>query len=130
VAAKVQELIQVLIIDDVDEMRGLLAELVSRMPGFAVSGTARNTSEARLALSRHKPDIVLLDEVLPGESSYDLIPEFLDAGVPVVLMTSVEKPTHSIPQGVQGRVTKPGWSSTLRDAKGLRAALLAALARV
>ena len=120
--------IQVLIVDDVEEMLLILQQCLSQSQGLVVSGTAKNGAEARVELFRRKPDLVLLDEILPGESSVDLIEEFRAEGVQILLMTGVEKPTHSIPKGVLGRVGKPGWDDLEEDGKVLEKAILSAYA--
>jgi two-component system chemotaxis response regulator CheB len=106
---------QVLIVEDVDTMRELLVHVVGGIPGLEISGVAKNGWEARLELSRRKPDIVLLDEILPGETSGDLVAEFQAAGVSILMLTSLEKPTHPLPHGAAGRITKPGWESIEAD---------------
>ena len=117
----------VLIVEDVDEMRGMLEQVVSGIPGFKVSGSARNGWEARLELDRRCPSVVLLDEVLPGESSVDLLASVRHLGVPCVLMTGVEDPTHAVPAGAWGRITKPDWDRLNEGRERIRLALLAAL---
>src|SRR3989338_5192717 len=62
---------RILIVEDVDEMRHLLADAIRGVDGFEVSGTAANTWEARIEVDRRRPDLVLLDEVLPGGSGVD-----------------------------------------------------------
>jgi response regulator of citrate/malate metabolism len=105
----------VLIVEDVDEMRGLLEYVLQGIPEISLSGAAKNGFEARLELSRRKPTLVLLDEVLPGESSLDLLNEFKSNEVKVVLMTSLENPSKVLPAGVIGRMAKPGWKSIEED---------------
>jgi hypothetical protein len=70
-----------------------------------------------------------LDEILPGESSADLLTEALELGVPVLLMTGVENPQHPIPPGAAGRITKLSWDRIAEDTEALRQALLSALGR-
>lgn len=102
---------QILIVEDVEEMLELLATLVSGIPGLTVSGRAKNGWEARIELGRRRPDLVLLDEILPNESTADLLTEFLDAQVPVILVTAIQNPSHAIPEGVAGRLSKPDWKT-------------------
>ena len=56
------------------------------IPECRVSGTAQVRDwEARLELTRRRPALVLLDEILPGESSVDFLGEFVarrDSGRP------------------------------------------------
>jgi DNA-binding response OmpR family regulator len=126
-AAKRAALISVLIVEDVDEMREMLEQVIAAIPGFKVSGAARNGWEARLELGRRSPSVVLLDEVLPGESSVDLLAEIRQLGVPCVLMTGVENPTHGVPAGAWGRITKPDWDRLDEGRERLRVALMSAL---
>ena len=106
---------RVLIIEDVPEMLDLLRQVVTGLPGFQVSGLARDCAEARLELSRRRPDLVLLDEILPGESSLDLLREILEGSIPVLLMTGIENPKHPLPAGVTRRLLKPDWRSLVED---------------
>jgi two-component system response regulator CitB len=117
----------VLIVEDVDEMLVLLEQVVAGIAGLKVSGRAKNVWEARLELGRRKPDLLLLDEVLPGESSVDLLAEAVDAGVVVLLITGVEDPTHPLPAGAAGRITKPDWDRLDADQERIKKAIFAAL---
>ncbi len=101
--------VRVLIVEDVDAMRQYLAELLSGLPDIVVTATARNTWEARLELGRNRPDLILLDEVLPGESGVDLLHEVVAGGVQVLLLTGMEKPIEKVPPEAAGRIQKPGW---------------------
>jgi response regulator of citrate/malate metabolism len=102
-------LISVLIVDDVDEMRLMLEQMVQGVPSCRVSGMVRNTWEARLEIQRRRPDLVLLDEVLPGEASLDFWEELKRDEIPTLWVTSVEKPDHELPSGSLGRLVKPDW---------------------
>jgi two-component system response regulator CitB len=119
--------VRVLIVEDVDEMRLMIEQAITGMPGFKISGSARNVWDARVELGRRKPDIVLLDEILPGESSVDLLAEIRALGVPCLLMTGVENPNHPIPEGAAGRFVKPSWDRFDEDTELLRQALTLAL---
>lgn len=112
---------RILIVEDVPAMQALLVELVAQIGG--VSASARNCWEARLEAGRHRPDMVLLDEVLPGESSADLAEELVLHGIPFVLMTGVEAPTHPLLPGALGRLTKPGLDCRSKSRDRFAAAL-------
>ncbi len=96
-------------------MLDLLRQVVTGLEGFQVSGLARDCAEARLELLRRRPDLVLLDEILPGESSLDLLGEIQAESIPVLLMTGMENPTHPLPKGVSRRLIKPDWKSLEKD---------------
>ena len=107
----------ILIVEDVDAMRELLVQMVQSIDGFSVSGTASNVWEARLELSRRRPHFILLDEVLPGESSLDFLKEASDLQVGVLLITGMNAPSHTLPKEALGRLTKPSWETLSEDQK-------------
>src|SRR5262245_8364203 len=90
-------------------MGEMMRTLVERADGFSVTALAHNVLEARRAVLKHRPALVLLDEVLPGESSLDFLKELEAQGIPVLLMTGMENPSHRIPTQAMGRFFKPGW---------------------
>jgi len=123
--------LSVLIVEDVEDMRLLLEELVrgAAALGLKLSGSAPSVIDARLELDRRRPDLVLLDEVLPGESSDELLADLVRDGVPVLLMTSMEEANHALGEGARGRITKPGWKSLEQDRARIAAEIRAALGR-
>ena len=120
-------MINVLIVEDVDEMRELLAHALKDIPELNVTGTARNTIEGRWELTRRRPDLVLLDEILPGESSLNWLEELRAQGLDVILITSLAGRTEPLPEGALGRIVKPGWKTLVQDRKRIRSEILAAL---
>ncbi|MBY0470602.1 response regulator [bacterium] len=120
----------VLIVEDVDEMLRLLELTVSAIPGLKVTSTCRNTWETRLELTRRMPAIVLLDEILPGESGLDLLKELVSLNLTVVLLTgNLQQKRLPLPPGAIARLTKPGWGDDLEaEQKRFADELLAALA--
>jgi class 3 adenylate cyclase len=85
-------LAKVLVVDDTPHNVKLLADLLT-VKGFAVA-TAADGESALAKLAADKPDIVLLDIMMPGLSGYDVCrriradPE--TALLPVVLVTSLD----------------------------------------
>ncbi len=121
--------ISILLVEDVEEMMSLLVHVIQTIQGVRVSGQAKNTFEARLELSRRRPDLMFLDEVLPGDSSDDLLQEMRLEGIPVVLMTSMQEPnTHDL-RGAVARVGKPGWKSIDTDRMKLEKVIFNGLKR-
>jgi DNA-binding response OmpR family regulator len=119
----------VLILDDVLEMREMLETLINGFSGYKVSASCSNCAEVRLEMTRRRPSLALLDEVLPGESSLDLLAELVAEGVPVVMMTGMEKSTHEVPRGAERRITKPDWKSLDEDGKKLESTFDQVLAK-
>jgi response regulator of citrate/malate metabolism len=115
--------ISVLIIEDVEEMRKLLEHVIQGIEGVKISGLAKNSFEARIELSRRRPDLIFLDEVLPGESSVDLLQELVLQGIPVILITGLKNPLQGQLGGAADRIVKPGWDSIENDRKRFREAI-------
>jgi DNA-binding NarL/FixJ family response regulator len=67
--------ISVLVCDDVDAMRMLLALAVGMRDGLEVVGEARDGNEAVAEASRLQPDVILLDLSMPNRTGLDALPE-------------------------------------------------------
>ena len=97
---------RILIIDDDMHIGNLLEETLSRS-GYAVS-RAYSGTEAQLVLSRQKPDLILLDLMLPGLSGEELLPEIKD--IPVIVVSAKIDPSNKVDLllgGAADYVTKP-----------------------
>ena len=117
--------IRVLIIDDSDLSCALLS-VILRSDDYVIVGIAHDT-ESGLNLARlHKPNVVLLDIIMPGESGLDAIKP-LKAIVPkasILMVTGVDDAdivTEAIQNGANGFIVKPFNSasviSTMRKVK-------------
>jgi response regulator of citrate/malate metabolism len=65
--------IRTLVVDDDYRVAHLHAASVERVPGFACVGEAHTAAEAREAISRLEPDLLLLDLYLPDEDGLALM---------------------------------------------------------
>lgn len=110
-------MIRILIVDDVESMRALVETLLQGLSGVQISASVGSIREAQLELTRKRPDLVLLDEVLPGESSSGFLEALHQERIPTLLMTSMEEPKHLLPVEARGRLTKPSWRSLSEDQK-------------
>lgn len=122
---------RILIIDDDEHIGNLEQELLER-EGYAVLRAYYGT-EALLLLKRTRPDLVLLDLMLPGLSGEALLPE-LD-GIPVIVVSAkagVEDKTALLLGGAADYLTKPFDARELlaRVAVRLREAARSPLAQV
>lgn len=122
---------RILIIDDDEHIGNLEQELLER-EGYAVL-RAYSGTEALLLLKRTRPDLVLLDLMLPGLSGEALLPE-LD-GIPVIVVSAkagVENKTALLLGGAADYLTKPFDARELlaRVAVRLREAARSPLAQV
>jgi len=103
---------KILLVDDSKTELHFLSELLTRK-GFAVR-TAENGEEAMRRLADDKPDLILMDVVMPGQNGFQLTraitrdPRFAD--VPVIMCTSKGLETDKVwgmRQGARDYVVKP-----------------------
>jgi two-component system OmpR family response regulator len=86
---------KLLLVDDEAALREPLAEYLSRQ-GFAVS-QASSAAEARSLLREDKPDLVLLDIMMPGEDGLSLCRHLVEAqDLPVIFLTARGEATDRI----------------------------------
>lgn len=96
----------ILIIDD-DVAIGNLEQEVLEREGYLVQ-RAYSGTEALLLLKEKKPDLVLLDLMLPGMSGEDILPQI--QGIPVIIVsakTAVEDKVELLLDGAVDYLTKP-----------------------
>ena len=77
---------RVLVIEDAEAVRALI---VRTLAGDGCHVTEASTAaETRTALSKHTPDVVVLDLGLPDSSGLDLLRKLISMGLPVVVLTA------------------------------------------
>jgi DNA-binding response OmpR family regulator len=94
------------IIDD-DEYIGNMLEELLRKENYEVL-RAYSGTEALLLMSRHRPDLVLLDLMLPGLSGEEVLPKIKD--IPVIVISAkpnVEDKVKLLLGGAADYLTKP-----------------------
>ena len=97
---------QIAIIDDDIYISSMLEELLVR-EGYGVL-RAYSGTEALLLLEEKKPDLVLLDLMLPGLSGEEVLPHL--AGIPVIVLSAkadVEDKVELLLGGAADYLTKP-----------------------
>ena len=84
--------IRILVVDDHTLFRRGLTALLQRDPQFEVVGDAGDASQAQRRAEELKPDLILLDNHLPGVNGVDALPALLEAvpGVRVLMLTVSE----------------------------------------
>jgi CheY-like chemotaxis protein len=75
----------VLVVDDRDDVRQVLLDLLAEA-GYRTSSAARGEA-VRAFLKQHRPDVILLDVVLPGEGGIQLARHARSLNIPVLMMS-------------------------------------------
>ena len=103
---------KILIVDDSKTELHHLSDVLGKR-GFSVR-TAENGEEAMRRLAEEKPDLILMDVVMPGQNGFQLTrsitrdPRFSD--VPVIMCTSKNQETDKVwgmRQGARDYIVKP-----------------------
>jgi twitching motility two-component system response regulator PilH len=103
---------KILVVDDSKTELHHLSELLGKR-GYTVR-TAENGEEALRRLAEDKPDLILMDVVMPGQNGFQLTrtitrdPRFAD--VPVIMCTSKNQETDKVwgmRQGARDYIVKP-----------------------
>ena len=103
---------KILVVDDSKTELHHLSEVLGKR-GYSVR-TAENGEEALRRLAEDKPDLILMDVVMPGQNGFQLTrsitrdPRFAD--VPVIMCTSKSQETDKVwgmRQGARDYIVKP-----------------------
>jgi twitching motility two-component system response regulator PilH len=103
---------KILLVDDSKTELHHLSELLGRR-GYQVR-TAENGDEAMRRLSEDKPDLILMDVVMPGQNGFQLTRAITRdprwSAVPVIMCTSKNQETDKVwgmRQGARDYIVKP-----------------------
>jgi twitching motility two-component system response regulator PilH len=109
---------KILVIDDSKTELMYLSDLLIKN-GFSVK-TAENADDAFRRLGEEKPELILMDVVMPGQNGFQLTrsisrdPQYAD--IPIVMCTSKNQETDRVwgmRQGAKDYITKPVDASEL-----------------
>jgi DNA-binding NarL/FixJ family response regulator len=115
------EMTRVLVVDDFPLVRAALAAAIDRHPGIELVGTAADGDEALELARRLRPDVIVLDLLMPGMNGLIALTH-LSAELPdirVLLLTAHEEPgvmIDAISAGAAGFLTKRASGEELADA--------------
>ncbi len=101
--------IRILIVDDHPVVRLGMKSLLSNHTDFEVVGEAETVKSALELIEQLRPDIVLLDIRLPGESGLDLLHQIQQFAAKVIILTSFDDEEHirvALQGGAHGFILK------------------------
>ena len=110
---------KVLTADDSEFMRNLLREILAEE--FEIVGEAENGVEAVEMYKEHRPDLVMMDIVMPIRDGIEATGEIKsgDSSANVIMCTSIgqeEKMKKAVKAGADGYITKPFQKPSVMDA--------------
>ena len=100
---------KILIVDDDDSIRSLLQQELADA-GYTIE-EARNGKEALAAVRKQKPDLIILDIMMPEMNGFDVAavlkndPQTMD--IPIIVLSIVQDKTRGFRIGVDRYLTKP-----------------------
>lgn len=105
-------LMRVLIADDEDDVRDLLAEMIRREPDLELVATASDAGEAIEAAERERPDVAIIDAHMPDGGGLRALRELADrvpetATVVLSAFDSQSKVVEHLDAGALAYLVKP-----------------------
>lgn len=103
--------VRVLVVDDHAIVRSGLRRVLDAEPGIETVSEAESAERAVFEAMEHKPDIVLMDVVMPGKSGIEIVPALLRAvpGTQVLILSMQDDPRYvreAFEAGASGYVLK------------------------
>jgi DNA-binding NarL/FixJ family response regulator len=113
--------IRIFLVDDHPLVRDMLSRLIHEETDLEVCGWADNTNEAKSAIERLKPDIIIIDIGLRGKSGLELTSFLIDQNPEaLILVLSMHDETvyanRALKAGARGYVSKRETSETVIQA--------------
>ena len=107
-------MIRVLIVDDHAVVRAGLRLLLDAERGIEVAGEAGSVDQAVFEARVHRPDVILMDVVMPGQNGFQLTRALskdpATQNIPIIMCTSKNQQTDRIwglRQGARDYIVKP-----------------------
>jgi two-component system response regulator NreC len=109
--------IEIVLVDDHAVVRSGLRLLLDRQEDIKVVGEAGNAKEAIFRARALKPDVMLLDVVMPGESGIEVLPKLLKESpdTKVLVLSMQDDPSYVREAFAAGASGRRGSSGSARD---------------
>jgi two-component system response regulator NreC len=110
---------RVLVVDDHELVRLGIRQLLEAADGIEVVAATGDADDALVEARRARPDVVVLDIALGGQSGLELVGELRALGARVVILSIIDDAAHvkaALERGAQGYVVKESAVSQLVDA--------------
>ncbi|MFQ5528076.1 MAG: response regulator transcription factor [Thermoanaerobaculia bacterium] len=112
---------RILIADDHEMIREALCRMIEEDPAMTVVGQAANGEEALDLCRKLEPDLVLLDVVMPGQDSLEIVDDLKrsKSGVRVLMLTALPEDQYALRclrAGADGYLVKASGRDELVDA--------------
>lgn len=121
------ESLRVLIVDDDKQFSGYLVKMLSKYDGKVIPDSASNGFDAGIKVNNFKPDVVLLDLMMPGMDGFEvcetLKSDTATSGIRVIAMTgypSVTNTQNILAAGAEVCLAKPVDRYKLLEILGIR----------
>ena len=110
--------VRLILVDDHPIVLDGLQQLLQRQPDFTVIAACSTADAARAAITRERPDVLVLDLRMPGVNGLEFLRQLADAGLScksVLLTAAIEdaEVTEAVRLGVSGLVMKDSTPDTL-----------------
>lgn len=121
--------IRVLIVEDDPMVADINKKYTEAVSNYTVVGLVRNGGEALAAIDKLQPDLIILDNYLPGQSGLDILTDLRrqDKPLDVIMITAADDTvtvTKAVRHGVVAYITKPfkfqRYRSVLEEYRALR----------
>ncbi|MBW7474739.1 response regulator transcription factor [Paenibacillus oenotherae] len=109
-------MIRIVIAEDQKMLLGALAALLELEEDMSVVGRAGNGEDVVKLVHQHKPDIVIMDIEMPGQSGLDAAEELKGFDCKVIILTTFARPGYferAVKAGVNGYLLKDSPSEEL-----------------
>ena len=121
-----QPAIRILVVDDHTLFRRGLMALLARDPRLSVVGDAADAGQAQRKAQELQPDLILLDNHLPGVNGVDALPALMEAAPGTrILMLTVSEDEHDLAAALRGGAT--GYLLKTMEGEALTAAIQRAM---